>query len=374
MKVVIAIALAALSGLLAKADAEASPYRIVYENGVTVEIMTVSVVPSRGKPFWEASGARLIEAPYESRDAGYGRDRGKTSFEITARITGNKEKPLYIQQRAINGVSISFGSTPYRQGKAMEDLRVFECTVPALTGELEFEMGIAANTWQTTRTFKTLGVYGEGPTKVEVVDVQPFEVKSKPDLQFRVKLAPSDNAWRLIAIDSTGGSHLSKGGGYIGRDGHTLEAAFADLPREKIKEYQVQRCAYEWKSIKSIHLKPKGDWQSLVTQHRVKRDGLGFTPLHRAVQQGSKKSVAALLDKGADAQAKDNEGATAMHHAAKLGRDELIMLLLKHGASINATDSAGRTPLQWVTQEKTKELLLEHGATPGTIKQEPPAK
>ena len=57
----------------------------------------------------------------------------------------------------------------------------------------------------------------------------------------------------------------------MGGEAHTLEAVFADLPAEKVKEYRVERCAYEWKPIKSIHLKPPGDWQTLVREHLVQR-------------------------------------------------------------------------------------------------------
>jgi hypothetical protein len=41
------------------ADLPNNPYRITYANGVTVEILAVSVSPSRGKPFWSHDGARL---------------------------------------------------------------------------------------------------------------------------------------------------------------------------------------------------------------------------------------------------------------------------------------------------------------------------
>src|SRR6266566_2314564 len=163
------------------ADAAApSPYRIAYDNGVVVEVLAVSMVPSRGKPFWQPDGARLIDAPYESRDPGYGRNPGNSTYEIVARVTGGKDKPIYMTPRAANGISVGYGAVPYQGGKTLEDLRVFECSAPPGADELEFELGIAANTWQTGRAFKTLGVYGEGPGKMEVVDAQDWEKKSKP--------------------------------------------------------------------------------------------------------------------------------------------------------------------------------------------------
>ena len=54
------VALLLATGSQAAFAAAADPYRIAYDNGVVVEVLAVSMVPSRGKPFWQPDGARLI--------------------------------------------------------------------------------------------------------------------------------------------------------------------------------------------------------------------------------------------------------------------------------------------------------------------------
>src|ERR1019366_7620190 len=68
-----------------------------------------------------------------------------------------------------------------------------------------------------------------------------------------------------------GHRHISTGGYMMGSDEYTLDATFPDLPAEKVKEYRVEKCDYQWKRIKGIHLKPPGDWQQLVNETRAAR-------------------------------------------------------------------------------------------------------
>src|SRR5947209_20319320 len=120
----------------------------------------------------------------------------------------------------------------------MDDLRVFGCAVPKGAETLDFEIGIAANAWRTTHTFKELGDYGTGPDKAQVVDYRPGENKTPDGVRFRVNLAPGDRHLRLVAVDEGGGIHKSTGSWWMGSDAHGLDAIFADLPHEKVKEYR----------------------------------------------------------------------------------------------------------------------------------------
>ena len=62
--------------------------------------------------------------------------------------------------------------------------------------------------------------------------------------------------------------------------------------------------------------------------------------------------IKAMINSGADVNAKDNNGFTPLHSAAGLGQAELIPVLVKAGAYINATDNSGRTPLDIARQNK----------------------
>lgn len=61
--------------------------------------------------------------------------------------------------------------------------------------------------------------------------------------------------------------------------------------------------------------------------------------------KGNKTICKALIDAGADVNAKDDNGRTALMRAALLGQDRCVDLLLDAGADINAQDEVGRSAL-----------------------------
>ncbi|HEY7118373.1 MAG TPA: sigma-70 family RNA polymerase sigma factor, partial [Tepidisphaeraceae bacterium] len=268
---------AAAAPVVPVAAPAASPYHIAYANGVTVDFLAVSVVPSRLQPFWYPDGSRGVEPPYESRGPGpgYMRAGGKSVYELTARISGaaaaGDDSPPYLRTRAINGITIAVAASPFKGAATLGDLRVFECSVGAGDETLKFGLGIAANTWQPVRTFKTPGVYGSGPDKVEVIELSPRDRPSRNGSWFRAQLAPSEDALRLVAIDESGKAHVSRGGWIMAGAWHGVEAVFPGLAREKVREFRIERCAFEWQAVKDVHLKPAGDLASVLAQARVKR-------------------------------------------------------------------------------------------------------
>jgi hypothetical protein len=389
------------------AEGEPAPYRIEYADGVIIEIVAVSVTPSRGKPFWSPDGRKLLQAPYELWASSLPRNprAPQTWYEVVARISGVREQPIYMLQRAENGLAIGYGTSPNDRGAQVKDLRVFECGVPQGTEVLDFELAIAANAWETTHTFKGPGVYGSGPAKAEVVETTPRDAGIAPNAWFRVNVVATESALRLIAVDDTGSVHVSKGAWWQGRDGHGVEAVFPDVSRDKVKEYRLQRAAYEWKAIKGIRLKPDGDWPALLARHRVERlvarearfkpadvqrvhDAIdkvtrlrvlkhnvlleaknkkGETPLHKAVGYFDNKGavLAMLLEHKADVLAKDADGRTPLHRAVMVGSLRATTALLEDGADARAKDEEGATPLHYAAKngrDALIPLLLKHGA------------
>jgi ankyrin repeat protein len=74
-----------------------------------------------------------------------------------------------------------------------------------------------------------------------------------------------------------------------------------------------------------------------------------------------------LLDKGADASAKNSSKETALMRAAQFGDTATISLLLKKGIDINAKDQGGSTALMQAIANSNREVvfqLLESGADP----------
>src|SRR5258708_18479040 len=85
-----------------------------------------------------------------------------------------------------------------------------------------------------------------------------------------------------------------------------------------------------------------------------------------AVRKQDVPSVKALLDKGANVNAKSPYGATPLFFAADRGNMEIIKLLLDKGADVNVKDTFyGATALTWAAEKGRVEiikLLLTRGA------------
>jgi len=70
--------------------------------------------------------------------------------------------------------------------------------------------------------------------------------------------------------------------------------------------------------------------------------------LIRSSMFGNKTTVAKLLEKGADVNAKNKQGNTALIEASRNKHTEIVAMLLKKGADVNATDDDGDTALMKV--------------------------
>jgi len=69
------------------------------------------------------------------------------------------------------------------------------------------------------------------------------------------------------------------------------------------------------------------------------------TALHIAVSRGNATFLAKLITAGADVNWKNSRDMTSLHLAAEKGNPKILTALLKAGANINEKDAFGRTPL-----------------------------
>jgi ankyrin repeat protein len=81
---------------------------------------------------------------------------------------------------------------------------------------------------------------------------------------------------------------------------------------------------------------------ALVLEAKIQDTGLA---LINAANKGHSEVVEALLDSGADIDAKDEQNQTALHQAANRGHTPIVELLLERGADVNAKNLSGQTPL-----------------------------
>jgi ankyrin repeat protein len=94
----------------------------------------------------------------------------------------------------------------------------------------------------------------------------------------------------------------------------------------------------------------------------------GFTPLLMACYFGHAEMAQYLLDIGADVQAVSHNpmGIQAIHAAAANSNMTILQALLEKGANANAKQASGNTALDQAIQSKNQAmiaLLRQHGAT-----------
>src|SRR6266487_5722964 len=89
------------------------------------------------------------------------------------------------------------------------------------------------------------------------------------------------------------------------------------------------------------------------------------TPLHMAARRGNVLVAQALLDGGADLEARDTLGETPLRRAVNCGKVEMVAFLLSRGADVHTKGKSGLTPWQVARGAAMKQLLqrsLEKGA------------
>jgi hypothetical protein len=102
-------------------------------------------------------------------------------------------------------------------------------------------------------------------------------------------------------------------------------------------------------------------WQkpSLVLDPEVSGAITGVTPMHLAAMFCHRPLALALLDRGADVNARDGVGLSPLHHVSC---GEIATWLLEHGADPKAKSDSGLTPLHLALERPIVQALLKAGA------------
>jgi ankyrin repeat protein len=89
---------------------------------------------------------------------------------------------------------------------------------------------------------------------------------------------------------------------------------------------------------------------------------------YAAIRTNDLAAVNALLAKGADVNARDNDGGTPLMSAAAVGSTAVMTRLIEAGADVNARNTLGSSALTWATKDVEKvRLLLDRGAAVNVV-------
>ncbi|KAL7299617.1 hypothetical protein TKK_0007380 [Trichogramma kaykai] len=106
------------------------------------------------------------------------------------------------------------------------------------------------------------------------------------------------------------------------------------------------------------------------------KDKRGWTPLHLAINSGSRYIAESLLARGADPNLPNDDGETLLHVICSQGDDKTAKLFFdicderKQTVRLDAKDNLGRTPLRYAVSKveaRLVDLLLERGADPSNL-------
>ena len=86
--------------------------------------------------------------------------------------------------------------------------------------------------------------------------------------------------------------------------------------------------------------------------------GVGeMTPLHMSARRGTTGIAEALLDAGANIEARDKNGETPLRRAVNCAQERMVSLLLNRGANPSTPDKNGRTPLDAAQKDIIRKLF-----------------
>lgn len=88
----------------------------------------------------------------------------------------------------------------------------------------------------------------------------------------------------------------------------------------------------------------------------------GVAPIHAAVFGRKPANVRLLLERGADANLRQEGGFTPLHGAMEHGHQETIVALLAYGADVNARTNEGKTPADMARVRQTGTLATQREA------------
>lgn len=102
-----------------------------------------------------------------------------------------------------------------------------------------------------------------------------------------------------------------------------------------------------------------GAWYGVEISHFDQRNFMGDTVLHTVCSWGELTPVEALVNAGADVNAKGDQGGTPLFNAVIGGNPDVVAFLLKAGADVNIPNDYERLVLEYAKNVSAPAPLLK---------------
>jgi hypothetical protein len=246
-----------------------------FSNGVEVELIGLSMNPSKDQPWWRPDGTPLAERPYADVRARMGSGLPR---EICWRWKNLPDDPDYtISWNTVPGYCCAGGGPVDAEGRRIDGLSAVAvglsespdaCTV-------QFSTSVSATPWKT--------VFSEGgrnyASASSVAGGKPRSViwsparKQEGELLITVSFKAPGESVRLVAVDQGEQEHAAVrayGGG--ASDFMQQTFAFDDLPLDAVDRFELQTQTREIETIEFVNVSLEPDKRTKVETRKVKAD------------------------------------------------------------------------------------------------------
>jgi len=262
-----------------EAESADGPFVATFSNGVTVELIGLSVNPSPSEAWWKPDGSPLAERPYQESWARMGPGPGGINREVCWRWQNPGDSDLQTQWGVIphpNSFGRAFGQD--HQGDSVEDVTGWAFGLPTnrKTCTLRFTMTISSSEWETLMKMQA-GPHGS--TARADADGNPIGAAfGRPhlidgDTVVTVSYQILGREVRLAAHDRDGKLHIAqlKSGG--GARGFTqAEYHFQGVKPEQLTTWQLQARTRKAEVIDFQNVSLHPDQETEVVIRRVGDD------------------------------------------------------------------------------------------------------
>ncbi|MBE6463512.1 MAG: ankyrin repeat domain-containing protein [Alphaproteobacteria bacterium] len=200
----------------------------------------------------------------------------------------------------------------------------------------------------------------------KILESQLFDIIKDEEMAENIKLAKIDMLIRLgVDVNAMYGAKSALKLANEVNNQKVIEFLENNGAKDIFDEEIAQKLG--WDLIEVCENGEKKDVEELIDKGADvnQKDEDGNTALMRASYWGYKEVVELLIQNGADVHSKSNNGNTALMRASYWGYKEVVELLIRNGADVNQKDEDGNTALMRAScggRKEVVELLIQKGA------------